>query len=120
MSGPVSGDEPCPHCKLPRVLPDVCTPEVNAVIEQQIAEGWDLVNAGFAIGLRSNRDELRTCLVQLRDSLDALVLACQSNGWSAQDALQCWGFAMRHNGDLGERVEAAIAAASVGHVSVQP
>lgn len=46
-------EPPCPHCKLPRVLPEVCTPELNTVIEEQIAERWDVLNAGYEIGKQS-------------------------------------------------------------------
>lgn len=37
----------CPHCELPPVLPDVCTPEIHAVIEKNIARDWDLFHRGF-------------------------------------------------------------------------
>ena len=46
------GDAPqtCPHCKLPAEIPEVCTPELNAVIEAGIARDWDLLNRGVEIG----------------------------------------------------------------------
>jgi hypothetical protein len=33
---PGDAPQPCPHCKLPPTMPDVCTPELNAVIEEHI------------------------------------------------------------------------------------
>lgn len=40
----------CPHCHLPAVIPEVCTPEINAVIEQNIERDWGILNAGYDIG----------------------------------------------------------------------
>ena len=42
----------CPHCHLPPVLPDICTPELNAVIEENIARDWDLYHHGYNLGKR--------------------------------------------------------------------
>jgi hypothetical protein len=36
----------CPHCHLPPVMPDECTPEINAVIEAETARDWELFEAG--------------------------------------------------------------------------
>jgi Protein of unknown function (DUF551) len=49
---PIPLEESCPHCHLPRVLPEVCTPELNAVIEANIARDWDLYGAGYTAGKR--------------------------------------------------------------------
>lgn len=38
----------CPYCELPSVLPEVCTPEIHAVIEKNIARDWTLFEAGRA------------------------------------------------------------------------
>jgi hypothetical protein len=48
----------CPHCGLPPVLPDVCTPEVNEAIEKQIARDWELFTEGYKLGQRVVREEL--------------------------------------------------------------
>lgn len=50
MVPPASSPQTCPHCHLPSVVPDVCTPELHAVIEERIAEDWALLNRGIAIG----------------------------------------------------------------------
>lgn len=59
------GDAPqtCPHCKLPAVMPEVCTPEINAVIEDSIEQDWALLNKGVEIGkaLAAPVDAPQTC-----------------------------------------------------------
>ena len=45
VAGPV-----CPHCHLPAVLPDICTPEINAVIEDGIGRSGQLYEAGYRAG----------------------------------------------------------------------
>ena len=47
---PGDAPQPCPHCKLPPTMPDVCTPELNAVIEEHIEKDWALLNKGVEIG----------------------------------------------------------------------
>jgi len=37
----------CPHCKLPPVLPDKCTPEIQAVIEEHIRVDGEMFYAGM-------------------------------------------------------------------------
>lgn len=46
----------CPHCHLPAVMPEKCTPELHDVIEQQITRDWDLYNAGWEAGRRAERE----------------------------------------------------------------
>jgi hypothetical protein len=41
------GQHDCPHCKLPPVLPEQCTPEIHAVIEEQIAMDGKMFYAGM-------------------------------------------------------------------------
>ena len=41
---------PCPHCHLPAVLPDVCTPEVNEAIEAGLQKNGELYVAGWTAG----------------------------------------------------------------------
>lgn len=36
----------CPHCHLPAVMPEVCTPAVNAAIEERIASDAEMFTAG--------------------------------------------------------------------------
>lgn len=36
----------CPHCHFPAVLPEICTPEINAAIERGIARAAGLYQAG--------------------------------------------------------------------------
>lgn len=48
----------CPHCHLPAVLPEICTPEVNEVISEQIDRDADLFNAGYAQGKRDAREAM--------------------------------------------------------------
>ena len=59
------GDAPqtCPHCKLLAVMPEVCTPEINAVIEDSIEQDWALLNKGVEIGkaLAAPVDAPQTC-----------------------------------------------------------
>lgn len=43
----------CPHCGLPPILPDPCTPEVHAVIQARIDRDWELFNAGYEAGKRA-------------------------------------------------------------------
>jgi hypothetical protein len=38
---------PCPHCGLPPVLPEICTPDVNAAIERNIARDGEAFYAGM-------------------------------------------------------------------------
>lgn len=47
----------CPHCHLPPTLPDVCTPELNDVIESHIADDWQLLNRGVEIGQQMAVDD---------------------------------------------------------------
>jgi hypothetical protein len=37
----------CPHCGLPPVLPEVCTPEVNAAIQQGIERDGEMFYDGM-------------------------------------------------------------------------
>jgi hypothetical protein len=46
----------CPHCQLPPVLPEVCTPEIHAVIEASIARDTALHHDGFDLGKRMAGD----------------------------------------------------------------
>ena len=46
----------CPHCGLPPVLPDVCTPEVHDAIERLVAHDWEMFNAGYEAGKQSALD----------------------------------------------------------------
>lgn len=41
----------CPHCHLPPILPEVCTLEINAILEQRIARDAELFEAGRQHGL---------------------------------------------------------------------
>jgi hypothetical protein len=43
----------CPHCELPAVMPEVCTPEINAVLEKQIGRDWGLYADGRESGQRT-------------------------------------------------------------------
>lgn len=36
----------CPHCRLPAVLPEVCSLEIHEAIEAGITEAWELFDAG--------------------------------------------------------------------------
>ena len=41
----------CPHCKLPAVLPEVCTPEINEAIQAGIEKNAELyVVQGWTAG----------------------------------------------------------------------
>jgi hypothetical protein len=55
--------------------------------------------------------DLLQCLHETSDALRALVYACETEGWTGQQALAMWKFAMAHNADLEDRVNAAIAKA---------
>jgi hypothetical protein len=46
----------CLHCQLPPVLPEVCTPEIHAVIEASIARDTALHHDGFELGKRMAGD----------------------------------------------------------------
>jgi hypothetical protein len=58
----------CPHCHLPAVLPEPCTPAVNAVIETQLARDADLFEAGRQHGIVHGGviDPLRALITQWR------------------------------------------------------
>ena len=46
---PPGQEESCPHCRLPRELPAVCTPELNEILNDKIARDSKLVEAGYFI-----------------------------------------------------------------------
>ncbi len=48
------GPATCPHCELPPILPEVCTPEIHAVIEKNIARDWALFGDGYDLGKRAS------------------------------------------------------------------
>jgi hypothetical protein len=53
-----SAQATCPHCRLPREIPAVCSPELHAVIEAGIAADTELHNHGVDTGLRLAEDRL--------------------------------------------------------------
>jgi len=76
----------CPHCQLPPVLPEVCTPEIHAAIEQNIARDWALFDAGMqheaTTGLRSStvrppqeEQDVSALQIALQHAKDALAAA---------------------------------------------
>jgi outer membrane PBP1 activator LpoA protein len=58
----------CPHCHLPAVLPDVCTPEIRDVQNAQIARDGELYEAGYfaAQPMLTEAEQQRIAAIQAR------------------------------------------------------
>lgn len=80
---PVDAPQPCPHCKLPPVLPETCTPELGAVIDQQIADKWALLNAGVDIGQRLAGEAPQPCVWRKLPMSEAVQPDCQGEAFDA-------------------------------------
>jgi hypothetical protein len=44
-------EEICPHCHLPAVLPEACTPTLYDAIEAQVTRDWEVFEAGRQHGI---------------------------------------------------------------------
>lgn len=90
----------CPHCQLPSVLPEVCTPEIRDVQNAQIARDGELYESGYFAGLKIGREERAAIVAQpseaeeLRDTLHRFgfhrcdVPACNCKGWHGGHSAQ--------------------------------
>lgn len=60
-SNSAPSSSPCPHCGLPAVLPEVCTPAIHEALERLIAKDWALYDAAWTHGQQCAKQDAAEC-----------------------------------------------------------